>query len=121
TGRYKATVEELPCQMLTITSEVLDAYYTYNDALIEMSIDGHISQDLDSCYGRFHSKALRIAMLLASLAGQTRIELLHWAYAQEVAEQWRLMLHHLVDRADGDLPLTREEMLEDKIERALGR
>ena len=121
TGRYKAIVEDLPCQTLGIAPDVLDAYYTYNDALLEMIIDGKVSQDLDSCYGRFHIKALRIAMLLASVAGNTTIALNHWAYAQEVVEQWRLMLHHLVDTAEGTIALTREEILEDKIERALDR
>src|SRR2546423_13788663 len=101
---------------MTIGDDVLNAYYAYNDVLIEMVQDGVISQDLDSCYGRFHSKALRIAMLLASMASKDRIELKHWAYAQEVAEQWRLMLHQLVETAGSDMPSTREEMLDEKIE-----
>jgi hypothetical protein len=121
TGRYKAVVESLPCRILTMAPEVLDAYYNYNDALLEMIIDGKVAQDLDACYGRFHVKAIRIAMLLASLAGQPRIALAHWAYAQEVVEQWRVMLHHLVEIVEGNVPLTREETLEDKILRVLDR
>jgi hypothetical protein len=121
TGRYKATIDPLPCRTLTLHPGVLDAYYTYNDALLEMIINGDVSPDLDSSYGRFHIKALRVAMLLASLDGQTSIGLKHWAYAQHVAEQWRLMLHQLVDASEGALALTREEMLEDKITRTLSR
>ena len=120
TGRYKAVVDPLPCHMLTLGTEVLDAYYAYNDALLELIIAGAVSPDLDACYGRFHSKALRVAMLLASLAGQTRIDLKHWAYAQHVIEQWRLMLHQLVDTSEGAIALTRDEILETKIERTLG-
>jgi hypothetical protein len=121
TGRYKAIVEPLPYQPLTMASDVLDAYYAYNDALLEMVIEGQVSQDLDASYGRFHIKALRIALLLASMAGGTTITLQHWAYAQAVAEQWRLMLHQLVLTAEGATPLTREEILEEKIASALGR
>jgi hypothetical protein len=121
TGRYKAQVEPLPCQTLLLAPEVRDAYYAYNDALLEMVIDGKVSQDLDASYGRFHAKALRIAMLLASLAESRTIALTHWAYAQQVTETWRLMLHQLVQSAASAMPLTREEVLEEKIEAALNR
>jgi hypothetical protein len=100
---------------------VSDAYYAYNEALLDMIIAGKVAQDLDACYGRFHVKALRMAMLLASLQGEQVIALKHWTYAQEIAEQWRSMLHHLVDVASGDMPRTREELLEEKIEGMLGR
>jgi hypothetical protein len=115
TGRYVASIEPLPCEVLTVTPEVLDAFYTYNDALLEMIIEGQVASDLDACYGRFHMKALRIAMLLASLGEHRHIGLQHWAYAQDVTEQWRRMLHQLVDTAEGTVPLTREEILESKI------
>jgi DNA-binding transcriptional ArsR family regulator len=121
TGRYHAIIDPLPCRTLTLAPEVLDAYYTYNDVLLEMIINGDVAQDLDSCYGRFHMKALRIAILLASFDGQSRIELKHWAYAQAVAEEWRLMLHQLVHTSEGAVALTREEMLEERIERALAQ
>ena len=121
TGRYKALVEPLPCQWLTLAPDVLEAYYAYNDALLEMIIDGTVAPDLDASYGRFHMKALRIALLLASIADSRTVTLQHWAYAQTVAEQWRRMLHQLVETVAGAMPLTREEILEDKIERELGR
>ena len=121
TGRYKAVVDALPCQTLTMSQPVLEAYYTYNEALGAMSAQGAIAEDLDACYGRFHNKALRIAMLLASVAGRDHIDLAHWAYAQDVTESWRRMLHQLVDVADNNLSPTREEMLEAKIVRGLDR
>lgn len=121
TGTYKAAVDPLPCRIMTLGAGVLDAYYTYNDALLDMVIEGAVPQDLDSCYGRFHVKALRIAMLLASLQEEHVVALKHWTYAQDIAEQWRLMLHHLVEIASGDMPRTREELLEDKLEAMLSR
>jgi hypothetical protein len=119
TGRYTATREALPCQVLTIDAAVLDAYYAYNDALLDMSIDGAVSPDLDSSYGRFHTKAMRVAMLLASIDGEHRITMPYWAYAQGVTEEWRRMLHALVDSTRGTVALTREEELEQKLIRAL--
>ena len=121
TGKYRASVEALPCHLLTLAPDVEEAYYAYNEALLDMIIARQIPPDLDSCYGRFHDKALRIAMLLTSLAGATTITLPHWAYAQQVAEDWRHMLHQLVDTAAGAIPATRAEILEEKIESALGR
>jgi len=121
TGKYRASISALPLHVLPLAPDVQDAYYAYNNALIDMIIARQIPPDLDSCYGRFHTKALRIAMLLTSLAGETVITMPTWAYAQQVAEDWRAMLHHLVDTAAGAVPMTREEELEDKIEKALGR
>jgi hypothetical protein len=121
TGKYRATVGALPLHILTLAPDVLEAYYAYNEALLDLIIARQIPPDLDSCYGRFHAKALRIAMLLTSLAGETVITLPTWAYAQQIAEDWRHMLHQLVDTAAGAVPMTREEELEDKVESALGR
>jgi hypothetical protein len=119
TGRYTATVGELPVHLLTLIPDTLRAFQAYNTALVTMITQGEVTQDLDACYGRFHMKALRIAMLLASFSESSRIEMTHWIYAQTITEQWRLMLHQLVDAADAAGPLTREELLELKIERKL--
>jgi hypothetical protein len=121
TGRYRAEVEELPCQILTISNEAFEAYYTYNVALITMVEQGQVSTDFNACYGRFHMKALRVAMLLASLAGYDTITLAHWARAQQIVEQWRMMLHQTVVWASTATPLTREAQLEEAIERTLAR
>jgi hypothetical protein len=119
TGRYTKTVETVPVRRLTLSPDTLHAYQAYNTALVTMITQGEVSQDLDACYGRFHMKALRIAMLLASISESSRIELPHWIYAQTITEQWRLMLHQLIEAADAAGPLTREEILEMKIERKL--
>ncbi len=76
---------------------VVDQFYTYNDALLRIV---HESQqtDLDASYARLAEKALRVAMLLASLENQARIEIRHWARAQQIAEHWRASLHHLYEQ-----------------------
>jgi hypothetical protein len=62
----------------------------------------------------WYYKALRIAMLLASLENAGRIELRHWARGQEICERWRADLHTLVGllngRVSGD-----EKLLEKKV------
>ncbi len=121
TGEWRSTIGTLPCQALTIHADVKEAYDVYNESLIQLIINGDAPYDLEACYGRFHDKALRIAMLLASFAGHTAISLPYWAYAQNVTEEWRTMLHQTVLLASEGVPMGREEQLEDKIENQLAR
>lgn len=91
---------------------VYDAYYAYNDALLDMiDNDSGIPQDLRSSYIRFHEKALRMSILLASISGAASIELNHWYRAQQIAETWRNGLHNLYEEA---------VMSEDKTGRSIG-
>jgi hypothetical protein len=53
--------------------------------------------DMDGNYVHFADKALRIALLLASLQGQEQIHLGQWWRAQRIAEDWRANLHALYD------------------------
>jgi hypothetical protein len=121
TGRYHAVLGALKCQHLALSPEVVDAYYAYNDALIDMIVQGHVASDLDSCYGRFHVKALRVATLLASFQGETTLTMTHWAYAQTTVEEWRTMLHQSIATASAAAASTREEQLEDAVEHTLAR
>lgn len=121
TGDWRSTIGTLPCQTLAIHADVKEAYDVYNESLIQLIINGDAPYDLEACYGRFHDKALRIAMLLASFAGHAAITLPYWAYAQNVTEEWRTMLHQTVLLASEGVPMGREEQLEDKIENQLAR
>jgi hypothetical protein len=121
TGLWRATVEPVSPRPMAMAPGVMEAYRTYNDALLGMVIKGEVKDDLSACYGRFHMKALRVAMLLASLQGLDAIEMRHWAYAQSVAETWRAMLHAIVSTAGSDAEATREERLETKLETFLYR
>lgn len=106
-------------QVLQIPDSVLDAYQTYNEGLITLVRQGKVGEDMSSCYARFHEKALRIATLLASLSDRPTIELCHWAYAQQVTEAWRTMLHHLIQSAAASEPMSKEQAWEERIETLL--
>jgi hypothetical protein len=121
TGEWQAKRSALPCQVLAIPPDVKDAYDTYNESLLQLVINGDAPPDLEACYGRLHDKALRVAMLLASLQGKTALAMNHWAYAQQVTEKWRIMLHQVVAMASEGQPVTREEQLEQRIESQLAR
>jgi hypothetical protein len=119
TGTWKGKRAPFHPQVLHLSDEALEAYRTYNKALLGMVIAGTVSADLSGCYGRYHDKALRIAILLASLANSPVITLQHWAYAQEVVESWRDMLHHLLVSAAESEPMSKEQAWEERIEQLL--
>jgi Protein of unknown function (DUF3987) len=121
TGTWDADVEPLPQREIAISDGVYDAYEAYNDGLLTIIKRGDIGDDFDSTYGRYHEKALRVALLLASFAGEKTIGIDHWAYAQRITETWRRSLHTLVSRVASDHQLSKEEQAEEKIERYLGR
>jgi hypothetical protein len=76
--------------------------------------------DLVGNYARMGEKALRIAMLMASLEGDNRIEMRHWARAQEITERWRANLHHLINTlAQPELCVGEQD--EDRVLRTLER
>jgi hypothetical protein len=119
TGEWTAASTPLPCHALGMADDVLEAYHRYNESLLQLVINGDAATDLEASYGRLHDKALRISMLLTSFAGEETITLPIWAYAQEVTERWRVMLHTVIATIAGSQPLTREEELEQKIEHLL--
>lgn len=79
-----------------IDADALEAFNLYREALMTIKV----STDLAGNYIRFHMKALRIALLFASLENDNKIELRHWARAQEIAERWRGSLHNLAPRLE---------------------
>lgn len=113
TGFYDVRVEELPPQVCTLGDGIKEAFYRYHDALLDAAAQND-NQDLDGSYARLAEKALRIAMLLASLENDGRIELAHFARAQQITERWRANLHHLINQLTDDEP-TVERTAEDKI------
>lgn len=101
TGHWTATISPLPSQELGIQVAVFDAYEAYNTGLITLLKGGDVPPDFDASYGRYHDKALRVALLLASLAGDTTISIQHWSYAQQIVETWRANLHTLTGTIEG--------------------
>ena len=101
-------------QRCTFGEGVYDAWYAYNDALGDI-IAAMPGDDLDGNYTRLADKALRIAMLLASLENDGTIEMRHWARAQQVTECWRRNLHNLYEQVVSPVSTNKVEALEDKI------
>jgi len=121
TGEWKGTHTPLPLQILDISAGVKEAYEQYNDGLTQLLTNGDAPDDLFACYGRLHTKALRIALLLASVQQQSVISIHHWAYAQQVVESWRMMLHQVIALVGESYAMSREEQLETKIENLVSK
>jgi hypothetical protein len=95
-----AQIAPLPVQVCTLGTHVVEAFYAYNTALLQL-MSAMPTQELDSCYARLSIKALRVAMLLGSLENNGHIELCHWARGQAIAERWRASLHRLYAQTNG--------------------
>jgi hypothetical protein len=93
-GIMRVSSDAPQVQCCTQGTDVLDAFNRYNDTLVTM-VSASRTQDLDGNKARLAEKALRVAMLLASMGNEGRIEIAHWARAQQIAEMWRQNLHHL--------------------------
>lgn len=113
--RYELRPGPLREQRVQFGDGVFDAWYRYNDALVDL-VERTNYYDLDGNYTRLAEKALRIGMLIASLENDGVIEMAHWARAQAIAETWRRNLHNLYDQVVGEsITATKMETLEDKI------
>jgi len=122
-----STFPDLP-QVLdaTMDREAFDGWQRYDKALIHdlLTSDDRPDGRLWGCYGRFPTKALKVALILAALdwAGgvqsEPRITVAHWAKGQLVAEEWRASAHRMLDvLAGGD----DEREQEDRVMRVLRR
>lgn len=111
---YAALVTPPEPKISQLGDGVYDAYYRYNDALIDIVTKSELT-DLDGNYARLPEKALRVAMLLASLENGNRIEMRHWHRAQAVAETWRRNLHNLYDQVVASDETPKVVAMEDKI------
>jgi hypothetical protein len=120
TGFYDATIEALPEHHYRADRAVFDAFYTYRGALKAITRDLE-NDDLDPSYSRLPVKAMRVALLFASLERSARIELSHWARAQQIAERWRANLHNLIDQLQVSSEATRESTLEVRVLATLER
>lgn len=98
---------------------VVDAYYRYTDALLDLAMTGN--KDLIGNYGRFAEKALRVAMLFASLENRGLIEMPQWAQAQNITERWRENLHNLYTQLTSQVDTTKTRGYQDAIIRQIAK
>lgn len=81
---------------------IREAHELYYQALVQMGIKNNLDERLNSNYIRLPDMALKIAMLLASLENEDRMDMRHWARGQAIAERWRANLHTLMTQLPGD-------------------
>jgi len=96
---WKAYADPIRRTTVTLDSDAIEAFYRYHDGLLDV-VEDLDNRDFDGNYARFAEKALRVAMLLASLEHGNRITLPVWARAQGIAERWRRSLHELYAQAN---------------------
>jgi len=104
----KITIQPHKITMLNLPSEVHKAFYRYSKNL-QAIMTNNFNTDLDANYSRFPEKALRMAMLFASISGSDTITLAHWAKAQAIAERWRSGLHELYNQLNAYTPSDQAE------------
>lgn len=102
-----------PLTVLDLPKEIHQAYYSYHDGLLDLTSTNN-NQDLDGNYARFAEKALRVAVLLASVSGSERVDMTHWARAQAITERWRAGLHELYRQLNAPEP-TEDQEKEERV------
>lgn len=113
TGKKLVEVGNLEPKPCTLGAGVYDAFYSYGDALLDL-VEAGENPDFDGNLARFAEKALRAAMLLASLENGGQIEMCHWARAQEITERWRVDLYNLYEQVN-EIDLSEEAQIEEKL------
>ncbi len=108
------SVGPLPITQVTVTDAVINAYYSYGDAVMGLVAKSGL-EELDSWHNRLSVKALRVAMLLGSLENNHTVELRHWARAQEMAERWRGSIHRLYRQTNSQVEASAQVTAEDAV------
>jgi hypothetical protein len=92
-------------------------FNNYHAAMFELNKTKAIPEKLESCYGRMHEKAIKIAMLLAASdwAGMAKgnplvIQDIHWFRAQEITEGYRASLHRMIEEASAPVENDDDEL-----------
>src|SRR5258706_6569711 len=85
---------DLPQSQVWMSDAVYQAHNAYYNALATLATN--LDERFKSTYGRLPEKALRIAMLLASLEGCQTIDMRHWGRGQQSTEHWRRDFHEMI-------------------------
>lgn len=103
-----------PASEAQIKPEVWRRWDNYQEAMFELVSKKAVPEKLSACYGRFHEKAIKIAMLLAASdwvnmanGNPLVISPAHWARAQEITEGYRASLHRIIE--DASQPLENDD------------
>lgn len=109
---YDVFVDPQKQSHVLVDEDAEEAFYAYHDGLLDV-VEKLENRDFDGNYARFAEKALRVAMLIASLENDDQITLPIWARAQNQAERWRRSLHELHAQAN-EPPPSLQQQREDK-------
>lgn len=123
TGSYRSYRTELPRNTAEIPEDVWGAFQNYSDALTVMCNQQdtyNIPKDLHGCYGRMAEKAMRIAHLLAWMESKGKLDIRHWAAAQDIVERWRNSMHEFYYQTV-NVEITVEKKHEEQLTRILER
>jgi hypothetical protein len=91
----ESAVGVLNINKIKFSDEAHNAYYDYQEALESIAYETNMGK-LTANYTRLSINATRIAVLFASFDGSKFVELKHWAKAQKIMEDFRVLLHHAV-------------------------
>lgn len=113
--------EELPETLCILGPGVEQAWLNYEYGLRHLC--KHLpNEDLNGSYVRLAETAMRIAVIFGSLSNNNRVEMRHWAKAQELTEQLRVYLHDLYAQVNaGDIEKSVEKTIEEKILSCVGK
>jgi hypothetical protein len=101
-----------------ISPEAREASYAYDDFIRGLCYTPfQVPRDLHPSYGRLRDRALRIAVLLASVEGSAQpvVTLRDWHKAQAIVERQRYSLHHAYDVLTGKASKWQEETLGEEV------
>jgi len=95
-----------PMKQATIPPEVWAKWKAYRTGLFTLLTGKRVPEKLFSLYGRLHTSAMKIAILLAAsdwaemaVGNPLIIQPAHWARAQMMTEEYRASLHRMVEDA----------------------
>ena len=98
-GDYHIERGELPQHPVYWTgSGIREAHEQYYAALSTMLYEHNLDERYKGTYGRLPDTALKIAMLLASLENDGKMDMRHWARGQQIAEKWRIGFHVFINQ-----------------------
>jgi hypothetical protein len=117
-------IQAPPAIQAQIQPEVWRKWQAYKSGIFTMLVNKAVPEKLYSLYGRLHTTAIKIAMLLAASdvvdmaeGNPLVIRPEHWARAQMLTEGYRASLHRLVDDASKPVDDEDQELAEKIISR----
>lgn len=125
TGRPTITIiRPLPQQEFVLGEGVEPAHDRYRIAIRKMAISPSVPHDLRASYGRLPESAIKFALVMAAMENDTnRVEMRHWARAQELIEIARYNLHKMYAQVNTPVQVEQPRALQIEldVERTLAR